>query len=142
MVGGQGILLLLLEAHPVEGVTLDNIHIEFAAAAAAQAARDVPEMERDYPEPGSFGVTPSWGLFARHARGLGVRHGDLRTRTEDLRPSLVLDDVDGAEFEHVKAPPSPGAKTFVLKKVSSLSVQSCLGVADTRRANAVASEQF
>jgi len=141
--GGQGILLLGLEAHPLEGVTLDNIHIEFAGGGtAAQAARDVPEMERDYPEPGSFGVTPSWGLFARHARGLEVRHVDLRTRTEDLRPSLVLDDVDGAEFEHVKAPPASGAKTFVLRKVSALSVQSCLGVPDTQRANAVATEQL
>jgi len=141
--GGQGILLLGLEANPVEDVTLENIHIEFSGGGtAAQAARAVPEMERDYPEPGSFGATPAWGLFARHARGLEVRHVELRARAADLRPSLALDDVEGAEFEHVKAPPSPGAKTFVLKNVSGLSVQSCLGVPDTQHASAVASEQL
>ena len=139
----QGILILGLEGHPVEGVTLENIHIEFrGGGTAAQAARSVPEMERDYPEPGSFGATPSWGLFARHARNLEVHHVDLLTKAEDLRPSVVLDDVDGAAFEHVRAAPTSGAKTFVLRKVTGFSVQSCQGVADTQRVNAVESEQL
>src|SRR5271165_1078610 len=140
---GQGILILGLEAHRVENVTLENIQIEFTGGGTlAQAARDVPEMERDYPEPGSFGVSPSWGFFARHARGLVVNHVDLRTRAEDLRPSVVLEDVDGAEFEHLRATPSTSAKTFFLKKVIGFSAQSCQGVADTQRATLVESERL
>jgi|CZKI01.1.fsa_nt_gi polygalacturonase len=140
---GQGILILGLENHPVERVALDNIHIEFAGGGTvAEAGRDVPEMERDYPEPGSFGVTPSWGLYARHAKDLVVSRVELRTKTEDLRPSVVLEDVAGVEFEHVKAAPAPTAKTFVLKNVAGFSAQSCQGVPDTQRVNAVENERL
>ena len=140
---GQGILILGLENHPVERVALDNIHIEFAGGGTvAEAGRDVPEMQRDYPEPGSFGVTPSWGLYARHAKDLVVSRVELRTKTEDLRPSVVLEDVAGVEFEHVKAAPAPTAKTFVLKNVAGFSAQSCQGVPDTQRVNAVENERL
>jgi polygalacturonase len=130
--GGQAILVAGLKGHPIEDVTLDNIRIDFdGAGTAAQAARDVPELETTYPEPGNFGVTPSWGVYARHARNLSLHHVILRTKTEDLRNSVSLEDVDGAAFEHVEAVPSPGAKTFALRSVTRFSTQSCDGVADT-----------
>jgi polygalacturonase len=130
--GGQGILIAGLKGHPVEDVTLDDILIEFAGGGtAAHAARDVPEMEHDYPEPGSFGPTSAWGLYARHAANLVVHHVELRTMAEDLRPSVRLEDVFGAHFERVTASPSPKASTFLLNNVQRFSAQSCPGVADT-----------
>jgi polygalacturonase len=140
---GQGIMIVGLAGHPISGVTLDNIHIEFAGAGtAAQAAREVPEMERDYPEPGSFGVTPAWGLYARHAKGLTLTHVELLAKADDFRPLVALEDVAGAEFDHLGSAPSPGAKTFVLKNVSGFSAQSCQGVPDTVRAKPVENEQL
>jgi polygalacturonase len=134
--GGQAILIAGLKGHPVEDVTLDNIRIDFdGAGTAAQADRQLPEMERGYPEAGSFGVTPSWGFYARHARNLIVHHVVLRTRSADLRNSAYLEDVDGAQFEHVECVPAPGARTFVLSGVRRFSVQSCQGVADTAPAD-------
>jgi polygalacturonase len=130
--GEQGILIAGLSGHPIEDVTLDNIRIDFeGGGSAAQADRQVPELERGYPEPGSFGVTPSWGLFARHARNLVVHHVILRTKVPDLRNSAYLEDVDGADFEHDELIPSAGAKTFALKDVARLSVESCAGVPDS-----------
>ena len=74
--GGQAILVLGLAGHPVEDVTLDNIRIEFeGGGTAAQAARAVPEMERDYPEPGSFGTTQS---ISRRMRDKMMANGKLR----------------------------------------------------------------
>ena len=70
--------------------------------------RVVPEMEQDYPEPGSFGITPSWGLFARHAGNLVVHHVVLRPKATDQRPSVALDDVHGVEFEHASMTALPG----------------------------------
>jgi len=140
---GQGILVLGLERNPIENVTMENIHIEFAGGGTlAQAGRDVPEMESDYPEPGSFGVTPSWGLYARHAKELVVSRVELRTKSEDLRPSVALEDIAGVEFERVKAVPSSGAKTFVLRNVAGFSARSCQGVPDTQRVSAVESERL
>jgi len=140
---GQGILILGLEGHPIEDVTLDNILVEFAGGGtAAQAGREVPEMEREYPEPGSFGVTPSWGLYARHARNLVVHHVELRPREGDLRSPIFLEDVAEAQFEHLRAAPPSGAKTFVLRRVEGFSAQSCLGIPDTERAKAVENERL
>jgi polygalacturonase len=136
---GQAILILGLAGHPVEDVTLDNIRIEFeGGGTAAQAGRAVPEMERDYPEPGSFGVTPSWGLYARHAVGLVVHHVVLRLKSSDQRATVCLDDVHGAEFEHDSVLPSPGARPFDLRNVEAFSVQSCPGVPDTETPKAPA----
>jgi hypothetical protein len=134
--GGQAILIAGLRGHPVEDVTLDNIRIDFdGAGTAAQADRQLPEMEHDYPEPGSFGVTPSWGLYARHAKNIVVHHVVLRTKAPDQRNSVYLEDVDGAQFEHVECLPSPGIKAFSLKGVDRFSTQSCPGVPDTAPAN-------
>ena len=134
--GWQGILIAGLESHPVEDVVLDNIRIGFqGGGTAAQAGREVPEMVHDYPEPGSFGPTPSWGLFARHAKGLAVHHAVFWVETGDLRPPVSLDDVQGASFEHVTALPSAGIPTFALGNVRDFTAQSCAGVPDTALPN-------
>ncbi|HEY1763313.1 MAG TPA: glycoside hydrolase family 28 protein [Opitutaceae bacterium] len=143
VVDGQGILISGLPGHPVTGITLHDIRIAFAGGGtAAQAGREVPELERDYPEPGSFGITPAWGMFVRHARDISVQHLDLRTKASDLRPSVQLDDVAGATFEHLNAVPAPAAKTFVLRKVSSFSAHGCPGVPDSVREKPVEQEQL
>ncbi len=130
--GGQALLVAGLKDHPIEDVTLDNIRVDFdGGGTAAQADRVVPELEREYPEPTSFGVTPSWGLYARHARNLVVHHVILRPTTADARTSIQLEDVDGAAFEHVESLPAAGAKAFALKDVTRFSTQSCPGVPDT-----------
>jgi polygalacturonase len=130
---GQAILIAGLKGHPVEDVTLDNIRIEFEGGGTTeQASRELPELERDYPEPGNFGATPSWGLYARHARNLVVHHVVLSPRAADLRASVYLEDVDGAAFDHVSALPSAGAKTFALRDVQGFSTESCAGVPDSR----------
>jgi polygalacturonase len=130
--GSQGILVTGVADHPVEDVTLDNIEIEFAGGGTlAQAARNVPEMENEYPEPGSFGITPSWGLFGRHVVDLVMRHAELRTTSDDLRPPVALEDVTGAEFDHLKTPLQAGVATFRLTKVEGFSNRSCPGVPDS-----------
>ena len=60
----------------------------------------------------------------------------LRTANPDLRSSVCLEDVDGAEFDHDEFAPSAGAKAFAVKDVARLSVQSCSGVPDSQGATA------
>ena len=139
--GGQAILIAGLREHPVEDVTLDNIRIDFdGSGTAAEAGRVLPELEKEYPEPGSFGVTPSWGIYARHARNLVVHHVVLRPNAPDFRTSVYLEDVDGAQFEHMEALPSAGSKTFDLRGVDRFSTQSCAGVPDTESAKPTQAE--
>ena len=85
-----------LPGHPVSEVRLEGIQIySRGGGTAADAARPVPEMVRDYPEPMLFGRLPAWGLYARHAAGLQLRDISLRLLAPDARPAVVLDDVSG-----------------------------------------------
>ncbi len=143
VVGRQGILISGIPGYRIEDVALSHILIEFPGGGTKeQAERAVPEQEKAYPEPGRFGDLPSWGMFARHVKGLTLDHVELRTLKEDLRPAIILDEVVGADFDHVKAVPSAGAPTVVLKNVEGFATHNCPGLPDTRRDQPVADEKL
>ena len=117
----QGILIAGLPGHPVEDVVLSNLQFHFRGGGTAeQAARAVPELATDYPEPGSFGVLPGWGLFARHVAGLQLRGVDLRTETADARPAAVLEDAAGVRCADVQLAALDGRPAWSLTGVSGL----------------------
>jgi polygalacturonase len=109
----HGILIAGLPGHPIEDVVLSNIQLHFRGGGTAeQAARIVPELERAYPDPDVFGVMPSWGLFARHVRGLKVHDVEMRVLSPDARPAVFLEDVSGLHARHA-APLPDGAHATV-----------------------------
>jgi len=111
---GQGILIVGLPDNKgaIEDVTLSNIFMDFQGGGTAeQAKREMPEMETAYPEPRSHGDTPSWALFARHAKNLTIRDVEFRTAKPDARPAIVLDDVADASLERIKLPPQAAGET-------------------------------
>jgi polygalacturonase len=127
----QGILIAGLPEHPIEDVTLSNVHIRYAGGGTTeQAERVVAEMEKSYPEPGAFGVLPSWGLFVRHAANVKVRGMDLGIVSADQRPAVVLDDVAGARFIAVQLPTTTGRPTWSLVKVNGLQALDVSGLPD------------
>ena len=83
-----------------------------------------------------FGGLPSYGVYARHARGISFRDIDLGFSKDDTRAAVVLDDVAGVDFDHLNAQRAGGAPLFVLRGVSDFSVSSSGGVPDTRIATA------
>jgi hypothetical protein len=154
------ILIAGLPGHPIEDVRLSDIRVVSRGGlslddAAKQPAELVnrfflrapgladprdpyipPEQEKAYPEPSMFGVLPAYGVYVRHAKGLAFRDVELGFAHDDTRPAIVLDDVAGAEFEHVRAQRAGGAAFFVLRKVSDFSVAGSPGVSDQRLAGA------
>ena len=129
----HGILISGLPDHPIEDVSLSNIRIVYQGGGTKeQAARDVPEYEQEYPEPSRFGTIPSWGMFARHVRGLELSNVEISFMKDDLRPAFMLDDVKGAEFRFIKAPRVADVPTFVLKNVEDFTVYQSRPVPDTR----------
>jgi len=90
-----------------------------------------PEREKEYPEPSMFGMLPAYGFFIRHATGVEFSNVDVSYMKEDGRPAFVLDQVKGADFQHVKAEKAPGVPTFVLQNVEGFSVFRSTPVADT-----------
>jgi len=150
------ILIAGVPGHPVEDVHLSDIRVVYRGGlslddAARQPVSIVnqffirgpglsgprdpynpPEQEKAYPEPSMFGLLPAYGLYARHAKGLSLRDVELSFAKDDARPAIVLDDVAGAEIDHVKAESAGGAPFIVLRKVTDFSVGGSSSVPDRR----------
>ena len=104
-----GICITGVPGHPIENLTLENIHLTFPGGGTAQEAEnlEVPELSEHYPEFTIFTPLPAWGFYVRHVNGMHFRSITLETRSPDARPSLVCDDVRNLTMDQYDAPPSP-----------------------------------
>jgi polygalacturonase len=102
----HGIIIAGLRDRPIEDVVLSNLQFHYEGGGTAeQAARVVPEYEKDYPDPYNFGTMPAWGLFARHVKNLRLRDVDLRLLAPDARPAVHLENVTGLRVTDTTALP-------------------------------------
>jgi polygalacturonase len=142
-----------IPGHPIEDINLSNIRILYNggdgtgvfSGPARTGGRGTglppgppdpfgaPELEDNYPEPTMFGSLPAYGMYLRHVRGLSMDHVDLSLMRNDTRPPLMLYDVAGAQFEHMRVQAASGVPVFRLSKVSNFSVEQFVGLPDTRR---------
>ena len=125
----------------VEDVRLSNIRIHYnGGGTKADAQREIPENEKNYPEPSMFGVTPAYGFYVRHAKGVAFDNVEVSFEKDEARPSFFLEGVKGVEFFRTNAQLSPGAKMFVLKNVSNFSLSQGRGRDDVKIATAARRE--
>jgi polygalacturonase len=116
----------------VEDERLNDIYfLSQGGGTKEDAALEPPEKASGYPEPTMFGTMPAYGFFIRHAKGMRVSNVELQYATPDARPPFVLQDVQGADFLHVKAQREPGVAVFVLKKTADFGVYLSRPVPDT-----------
>jgi polygalacturonase len=123
-----------LPGHPIEDLRLSNIRIAYKGGGTAeQAAREIPENEGNYPEPNMFGVLNASAFFIRHVKGLEMHHIDVTFDKPDARPTFWMNDVAGADFQHMKIQRFEGVPLFSLNKVTDFSTQYVRSVADMKR---------
>jgi hypothetical protein len=98
-----------------EQITFSNIDITFAGGGTALqgARRNVPDLEKDYPEMYMFGELPAYGLYMHHVSGVVLNNVQFRLANEDLRPAIVGDDVDDMELSGFKAEGSKRAESMI-----------------------------
>lgn len=103
------------ESSKPRGITFSNLDVTFPGGGTAQEAarRQVPDLERDYPECFIFGILPAYGLYAHHAQGLTLNNVRFRLEAEDLRPAIVCDDVQGLELAGFNADGHPKAESLL-----------------------------
>ena len=120
----QGALIVGLPGHDINDLTLSNIRIYFKGGGTKeQAVNQVPMQEKEYPEPGRFGITPSYGMFVRNVKDLKLSDVELNFMTDDLRPAVVLDSVDGADIQHLRAQKATaGLPSIVLNAVKNFNI--------------------
>jgi len=100
----DAILISGIKDHLVKDIELKNIKLYFKGdGTAAQAKREVPELEKGYPEPDTFGTLPAYGIYARHVDGLKLDDIDINFMSTDLRPAITMDDVNMADVQFVVA---------------------------------------
>ena len=98
-------ILAGIPEHAIEDVKItDLIVVNRGGGTKSDAELQVPEKEKQYPEPNMFGTTPAHGFFFRHVRGLEMQSVKIECSNEDERPVFVLEDVLGAEFGRIKVP--------------------------------------
>ena len=104
-IGPSGCALVGLPGHPIENVTLENISLRLAGGGTREEAerQDVPEAEAEYPESTMFGNLPAYGFYVRHGRNLRLRNLDLGYDRSDVRPPLVIEDVEQIEVAGLAA---------------------------------------
>lgn len=130
----QGALISGIPDHPIEDLTLSNIHIYYQGDGKPEWATTQPaEQITGYPEPDNFHELPAYGFYLRHVKNLTVSDVEVQTEKPDPRPPFVLDDVNGADFHHIKADQKDGVSALILKGVKDLDISHWRGLQDTHK---------
>ena len=100
-----GIIITGMPGTPLENISLKNITVQYAGGGKAEYAdREYREQGTNYPEPKFAGFTPSYGVFARHVRGLKLENINFTVARPDERPMLRFEDTEGVEIKNVNGP--------------------------------------
>lgn len=122
-----------LPGNPIEDIHLSNIRIYYKGGGTKeQAERIVPENEKNYPEPGMFGVAPAYGLFVRHAKDIKINDVEFSVLEPDSRPGYLFDDVNGIDLRNVTVQRSENSNAIVLKNVTGFNVLQSKGIEDLK----------
>lgn len=96
----------------LENISFNNVHITFPGGGTAEQAaiRDVPKVAGEYYE---IGVPPAYGMYARNVRGLSLHNIRFAMASPDLRPALILDNVEDATVNGLSAQGQKSAESLL-----------------------------
>jgi polygalacturonase len=118
--------------HKIESIRLSNILIQHSGGGTKiDAARQLEEKEKEYPETDMFGNTPAHGLCIRHAEDIEIENLKVMTAAKDDRPCFLLHDVERVDFVSVRADRVPDVPVFILDDVKDFSAVRCNHLSDT-----------
>jgi polygalacturonase len=126
----QAAIISGIPGHYISDVKFSNIYILNQGGGTSQdSSIQPPENEAVYPDPNRFGPMPVHGFFIRHAKGIEMRDVEVTCAKEDLRPAFLLEDVEGADFSHIKLPRGDAGK-WTLKNVKDFNLAQSKPQAD------------
>jgi polygalacturonase len=130
-----------IPGYKIENVKLSNILFQHSGGGTKiDAARQLEEAEKGYPEPTMFGNTPAHGFFIRHAKDIEINQCKILCSNKDARPCFVLDDVEQIDFCNIKADQAGATPLFILKDAKNVRVEKCNSLPDTEVAAATHKE--
>jgi polygalacturonase len=121
-----------IPGHNVEDVKITNVLVQHPGGGTTKdAAIQLEEKEKEYPEPTMFGTTPAHGLLIRHASGIEINDLKVIADAKDARPVVILDDAEHVDFFNLKASQGANAPMFALNNVKDFRASKCSPVPDT-----------
>ena len=75
---------------------------------------------------------PAHGFYIRHVKNIQMSDIEIVSLTEDARPAVVLNDVQRADFSHIKIPRAANVPAFVLSNVEDFSISRSKPLPDTQ----------
>jgi polygalacturonase len=100
--GKTGCSITGLPGYPVHHIRLSNIVLEQAGGVTAEDMNSViEEKPAEYPEATMFGTLPAYGFYIRHAENIMFDGIEMTTVEEDVRPALILEDVEKSTFNKI-----------------------------------------
>jgi hypothetical protein len=108
----------------VQNVRLTNISFMGPGGGnAGDTSRTVPENQGNYPENRMFGYSlPAYGLYIRHAMQINLQNVSLGFSATDVRPAIMVTDVNGATGTGLTLqPPSSGVNAVKVVNSGNIS---------------------
>jgi polygalacturonase len=127
----DAILISGIKDHTIKDVEIKNAKFYFKGnGTIEQGKREVPELEKGYPEPGSFGILPAYGIYARHVDGIKLDDIELHLINNDERPAISLNDVNTADLLFVKAQNNTNTSPIVQSGSAAITLFQSLTLPD------------
>lgn len=126
-----GVIISGVPGHNIEDLQLNNIRIYYKGGGIKDmVTREVPEYEKDYPEPSFFKTMPAYGFFIRHVNRLNLNNVQVSYIKEDLRPAYLLDQVKNVDLNFVKGKTATGVAPLVIKNSDNIKLFQSFNVPD------------
>jgi len=126
-------LIAGVPGHNIEDVKISNVLVQHSGGGTKRdAALQLAEKEKEYPEPNMFGTTPAHAFYIRHARRIEISNFKIVAEEKEERPCFILEDVEGVEFSSIKFPESQQGPKFVLVGVKDFAIVDSRPLADTQ----------
>lgn len=95
-----GIIVTGMPSHTLHNISLSNIYCEYRGGGEAYPqGKSYREQGTNYPEPRWAGPTPSYGLYARHVKGLRAQNVRFSLLRPDARPAVITEDVTDEQLD-------------------------------------------
>ncbi|HZZ29461.1 MAG TPA: glycosyl hydrolase family 28 protein [Pirellulales bacterium] len=106
------IVLNCVEGQVMENISLSDIRLTFGGGGTAEdaARRDLPQIAGEY---FSLGAMPAYGLYARNVRGLMLNNIRFQVATAELRPAVILSNVQDVSMLGLSAEGNPEAESLL-----------------------------
>lgn len=87
-----GVIVTGYRNNKVYDITFDNVTLHSVGGMSCDNDKVVLEIEKQYPDPKTFGKMPSSGLYLRHVDGAILRDLNFSFTNPDSRPVIIKED--------------------------------------------------